>query len=41
MPAPKIDTRSYDEIVHRTRDLASLYSGWTPRDDGQPDGGSA
>ena len=41
MPAPKIDPRNYDDIVRQTRELATLYSDWTPRDDDQPDAGSA
>lgn len=41
MPAPKIDKRSYDDIVRQTSEWAKRYSDWTPRDDGQPDAGSA
>ncbi len=39
--SPKIDDRSYDDIVSKTTDLVSKYTGWQPRDHGQPDAGLA
>ena len=38
---PKIDDRSYDDIVKETTDLVGKYTDWKPRDDGQPDAGLA
>lgn len=39
--APKIDPRTYQQLVERAAELATRYSGWRPRDDGAPDGGTA
>src|SRR6266540_5345458 len=40
--APKIDPRTYQQIVARVGQLAQLYTDgrWRPRADGQPDGGT-
>src|SRR5437762_2209099 len=39
--APKIDRRTYAEIVERVEQLARRYAGWQPIPGGQPDGGAA
>lgn len=39
--APKIDPRSPQQIVERVSALAEQHSGWRPRADGAPDGGTA
>ena len=47
LPTPKIDTRTYEDIVRETEDLAQELSGWQPpaRDGGHDpadrDAGSA
>jgi Baseplate J-like protein len=41
MQAPRIDKRSYADIVAQTQQLAGQFSGWQPRPDGQPDAGQA
>ena len=41
MQTPKIDPRTYQEIVQQTEDLARDLSGWSPRKDKAPDGGAA
>jgi len=38
---PKIDYRSYDDIVEQTTKLAQDYTAWTPASDGKPDAGKA
>jgi hypothetical protein len=38
---PKIDSRSYDEIVAQTEALAQKFTDWQPRADGKPDAGRA
>lgn len=38
--APKIDPRTYDDIVRQTSTLVQKYTAWRPRD-GQPDAGTA
>lgn len=38
---PPIDPRDRQEIVKQTTALATRYSGWRPRPDGQPDAGQA
>ncbi|NTV64028.1 MAG: hypothetical protein HGA65_10905, partial [Oscillochloris sp.] len=39
--APKIDPRTYRQLIERTEQLARLYAGWQPYPDGRPDGGQA
>lgn len=41
MQAPKIDPRTYQDIVAQTEALAHEFAGWQPRDDGAPDAGQA
>jgi Baseplate J-like protein len=38
---PKIDKRTYDEIVAQTEELAQKFTDWHPRSDGKPDAGRA
>lgn len=38
--APKIDPRTYDDVVKQTTALLQQYTGWQPQD-GQPDAGAA
>lgn len=38
---PKIDQRTYEEIVDQTKDLAKQYSDWQPASDGKKDAGEA
>jgi hypothetical protein len=38
---PKIDPRTYDEIVAQTEELAQKFTDWRPRPDGRPDAGRA
>jgi Baseplate J-like protein len=38
---PPVDTRSYADVVTQTTALATQFSGWQPRADGQPDPGQA
>lgn len=39
MQAPKIDKRTYQDIVAEAETLAQRFSGWQPRPDGQADAG--
>lgn len=39
--SPKIDQRTYQQLVEQTERLARLYAGWEPYPDGRPDGGQA
>ena len=41
MQAPKIDPRTYQDIVAETETLAHEFSGWQPQADGVPDAGQA
>lgn len=41
LPSPKIDPRTYGQIVAQTEALAQKYTDWRPRSDGQPDAGRA
>jgi hypothetical protein len=41
IPSPKIDPRTYDQIVAQTEALAQKYTDWRPRSDGQPEAGRA
>lgn len=38
---PKIDTRTYQDIVNQTEELAKKFTDWRPRPDGKPDAGMA
>lgn len=38
---PKIDKRSYEDIVKQTEDLVKNFTDWRPRSDGKPDAGMA
>ena len=41
MNAPKLDTRTCDDLVARTEELARTYSDWRPPENGQVDAGRA
>ena len=41
MQPPKIDPRTYEEIVEQTEKLAQSYTTWCPHPDGKPDAGRA
>lgn len=41
MQAPKIEKRTYDDIVAQTENLAQSLTDWTPASDGLPDVGGA
>jgi predicted phage baseplate assembly protein len=38
---PKIDKRTYQDIVNQTEELAKKFTDWRPRPDGKPDAGMA
>ncbi len=38
---PKIDQRSYNDIVEQTKKLAQKYTSWRPKSEGKPDAGGA
>ena len=38
---PKLDRRSYEDIVAHTQQLAQTYTLWQPNSDGSPDAGQA
>ncbi|MFP4104233.1 putative baseplate assembly protein [Coleofasciculus sp.] len=38
---PKIDQRSYNDIVEQTEKLAKQYTNWRPKSEGKPDAGGA
>lgn len=38
---PKIDQRTYQDIVNQTEELAKKFTQWRPRADGKPDAGMA
>jgi hypothetical protein len=38
---PKIDSRTYEDIVKQTEDLAQKFTDWRPRADGKADAGGA